>query len=438
MPPSNYGHSDIAHFVTMGCEAQFQTGFLGFVTRIRERRYPLIDEERQAVLAFAFFDHDGSIRSIPLSTGQTFKVPPYFSTPRTLVIAEGFKVADQKLRLIEAVLTESPYGMRSTFDDRPPAPVRAAATESCDAACTRALIDGLLAAMIAHDPARAPLAPDVRYTENGQPLAIGDGLWRTLTGRGSYHLYLAAQGAGDSAFFGSIVETDISGQLSLRVRQQAGRITEIEALAVRQEIPMLGKLIGTGTLMAPPQLADLNAAQFRRPAPKLMAPIPEGVRIAVGKLSELARSFAPALYGEAFDLPLAGRCTARENGVAAVDNARIAPLPGTKPPFHPFRLGCRPLIDSGFYAGVGRLREQRVLAVDPAQGLALLALTIDHPGNIEMLQLRHAGPVPVPEAFRPPNSYLRAVLIKVLDGRIQHVETLTRPVFYGMDDGWGG
>jgi hypothetical protein len=114
---------------------------------------------------------------------------------------------------------------------------------------------------------------------------------------------------------------------------------------------------------------------------------------------------------------------ARE-GVAAVDTARSVPLPGTQPPFHPFRLGCRRLIDSGFYAGVGKLREQRVLAVDPAQGLVLLALTIDHPGNIQMLQLEQAGLVPVPEAFRLPNSYLRAVLVKVLDGRIRHVEIL--------------
>ena len=129
MPPSNYGHSDIPNFVTMGCEAQFQTGFLGFVTGIRDRRYPVIDEERQAVLAFAFFDHDGSIRSIPLSTGQTFKVPPYFSSPRTLSIAEGFKVADRKLRLIEAALTESPYGMKSVLDTPPPAPARAGADD---------------------------------------------------------------------------------------------------------------------------------------------------------------------------------------------------------------------------------------------------------------------------------------------------------------------
>ena len=438
MPPSNYGHSDIANFVTMGCEAQFQTGFLGFVTTIRDRRYAVIDEERQAVLAFAYFDHDGSIRSIPLSTGQTFKVPPYFSSPRTLPIAEGFKVMDHKLRLVEATLTESPYGMQSAYDTRPAAPARVAATEPCDAACTRTLIDGLLAAMIAHDPARAPLAANVRYTENGQPLAIGDGLWRTLTARGNYNVYLAAEAGGDPALFGSIVETDIPGMLSLRIRQQAGKITEIEALAVRQEIPMLGKLIGTGTLMAPPQLADLDARQFRRLLPVLVAPVPADARQPAAKLREAAWGFAPALYGEALTLPFADRCTARENGVAAVDNARIAPLPGTQPPFHPFRLGCRALVDSGFYAQVGKLREQRVLAIDASQGLVLLADTIDHRGDVETVKLKGDGEVPVPEAFRPPSSYLRAVLIKVRDGRIEHIETLTRPVFYGMDDGWGG
>jgi hypothetical protein len=109
-----------------------------------------------------------------------FNVPPYFSTPRTLTIAEGFKILDNKLRLIEAALTESAYGMRNVVVSPPAAPARRAG-ERCDESCARPLIDGLLTAMIAHDPAKAPLDKDVRYTENGQPLAIGDGLWRTLT-----------------------------------------------------------------------------------------------------------------------------------------------------------------------------------------------------------------------------------------------------------------
>jgi len=415
MPPSNYGHSDIPNFVTMGCEAQFQTGFLGFVTGIRNRRYAVIDDERQTVLAFAFFDHDGSIRSIPLSTGQTFKVPPYFSTPRTLTIAEGFKVIDRKLRLIEATLTEAPYGMRSVLDNPPPSPTRATATQGCDQACAKSLVDTLLAAMIARDPARAPLANDVRYTENGQPLPIGEGLWKTLTARGPYNIYLAAAPGTDPALFGSIVETDIPGQLSLRLRQRDGKITEIEALVVRQEIAMLGKLIGTGTLFAPPQLADFDAARFKSPLPVLTAAVPPASRTPVASLRDTSTAFAMAMYGKAAPPPTTPACLVRENGGSPALNKSIY---------------------DGLFAKVGTLRKARVLAADEAQGLVLLSTVVDHPGDVSMVTLADGHTIPVPEPFRPPNTYFRAVLLKIRDGRIEHVEAITRPVFFGMDDGW--
>jgi hypothetical protein len=420
MPPSNYGHSDIPNFVTMGCEAQFQTGFLGFVTGIRNRRYAVIDDERQTVLAFAFFDHDGSIRSIPLSTGQIFKVPPYFSTPRTLTIAEGFKVIDKKLRLIEATLTEAPYGMKSVLDNPPPAPSRAPATETCDQACAKSLVDTLLAAMMARDPSRAPLAKEVRYTENGQPLPIGEGLWKTLTARGSYNIYLAAAPGTDPALFGSIVETDIPGQLSLRVRQWGGKITEIEALVVRQEIAMLGKLIGTGTLFAPPQLVDFDSTRFKAPVPTLTAVLTQASRTAVARLSETATAFAMAMYGKATAPPAAPGCVVRENGGPGGFVRRV--------------LGCAD--SAGVFARVGTLRKARVLAVDEAQGLTLMSTVVDHPGDVSMVTLADGHTIPVPEPFRPPNTYFRSVLLKIREGRIEHVEAITRPVFFGMDDGW--
>ena len=47
-------------------------------------------------------------------------------------------------------------------------------------------IDGFLAALVARDPARAMLAPDVRYTENGQDLPIGEGAWATVDALGGY------------------------------------------------------------------------------------------------------------------------------------------------------------------------------------------------------------------------------------------------------------
>jgi hypothetical protein len=434
MPPSNYGHSDIPNFVTMGCEAQFQTGFLGFVTGIRDRRYPVIDEERQAVLAFAFFDHDGSIRSIPLSTGQTFKVPPYFSTPRTLTIAEGFKVIDGKLRLIEATLTEAPYGMKPPID-KPAAPPRTPATESCDQPCTKQLVDTLLTAMIAHDPSRAPMASDVRYTENGQPLAPGDGLWKTITARGGYNLYLAATPGNDAGFFGSIVETDIPGQLSLRVRQQGGRITEIEALVVRQEVAMLGKLIGTGTLFAPPQWIDFNSTRFKSTPSRLATAVTSASRTPVVTLSEIATTFAKATYGGKTFPPTSPSCVVADNGGSPGFNGLVlAPWAKSARSI----LMCRPQgpLDDILLTKVATLRKARVLAADEAQGLVLLETVVDHPGDVSMVTLANGTSVPVPAPFMVPNTYFRSQLLKIRDGRIDAVEGITRPVFFGMDDGW--
>lgn len=432
--PSNYGHSDIPNFVTMGCEAQFQTGFLGFVTLIRDRRYPVIDEERQTALAFAAFDHNGSIRQIPLSTGQMFNVPPYFSTPRTLTIAEGFKVLDDKLRLIEAALTEAPYGMRNVVD-APSAPPPRGAAEPCDESCARPLIDGLLAAMIAHDPAKAPLDRTARYTENGQPLEIGDGLWRTLTARGEHSLYLASAGTGDVAVLTPTVETNIPGQLTLRVRQRQGRITEIEALIVRQEIPMLGELIGTGTLFAPPQLADFDASRFAGAHAALDAKVPASERTPATALVRAALDYVQAQYGDGRPVAFTDDCSARINGVDSVSNAAVEPLDAPTG-FHPFHATCAEQVDGGFYRQVGRLRESRVLAADAARGVVAIASTIDHPGAADEIEVNGVGTIAMPAAFRPPSTYYQAALIQVRDGRIAHVEALERPMFYGMSLGW--
>lgn len=110
--PATYGHSDDTTFMSLAAEDQWKTGFLAFVTEIRDRRYVVVDEERQAVLAFAMFDHNGTVRSINLTSGSVFVLSPYFDVPRTLQIIEGFRIRDGKLFRIEATMTEVPYGSR--------------------------------------------------------------------------------------------------------------------------------------------------------------------------------------------------------------------------------------------------------------------------------------------------------------------------------------
>ncbi len=101
------------------CREQFESGLLHFVSRIRDRRYVAVDEERGLVVAFVFFDHDaGASRTFQTPDGRTVTAGP--TVPWTWHIAELFKVEKGLLHEIEAILERAPYGMTSgwsSWDD---------------------------------------------------------------------------------------------------------------------------------------------------------------------------------------------------------------------------------------------------------------------------------------------------------------------------------
>jgi len=103
--PSSYG-------ALAGCKAQFQSGLLHFVTRIRDRRFVVLDTEHGVALAFIFFDHAaGNTRTFQTPDGKTVTAGP--TTPWTWEMAEAFKVEKGQIRRIQAIFHRCPYGMNS-------------------------------------------------------------------------------------------------------------------------------------------------------------------------------------------------------------------------------------------------------------------------------------------------------------------------------------
>ena len=250
-----YGHSTDKDFVTMTCKEQFETGFLGFVTRIRDRRFYCIDEERQAVISFAYFDHDGTIRNIEMPGGKNFPIPPYFSTPRTLEVSESFKVENDQIHFIEVTLTELPYGTRPAWDIEKDNWVQEKkgdskkADRSMNRAQLTAFADKFLAALLSRSLKPEGIAASVKYTENGQLLNIGDGLWGTASEIGEHKVVLADPETGSVGLMADIREYNVGGFLTARLKIRNGEITEIEALVMRHEFN--DARMGTMTLMGP-------------------------------------------------------------------------------------------------------------------------------------------------------------------------------------------
>ena len=257
--PTEYGHSTDREFVTMTAREQFETGFLGFVTRIRDRRFFVVDEERQSVISFAFYDHDGTVRELGMPDNKTFAIPPYFSTPRTLEVCESFKVENDQIQYIEVTLTEFPYGTRPAWDTEKDPWLRQPASMTKDNSPEdvspmdrhqlATFVDQFLAALVSHEANPDGISKAARYTENGQQLNIGDGLWKTATQIGEDRVVLVDPETGSVGFWGRIREHDIESLLTARLKVRSGEIAEIEALVMRHEYS--NERLGTFTLFGP-------------------------------------------------------------------------------------------------------------------------------------------------------------------------------------------
>jgi hypothetical protein len=98
----------------LGCEEQFRMGNFRYDDRLRARRYPLVDEERGLVLAYAFIDHSGRLGEYQLTDGRTVHSP--LRRPHSFYLAELFKIEDGMLRQIEANFITVPYYMPSPWE----------------------------------------------------------------------------------------------------------------------------------------------------------------------------------------------------------------------------------------------------------------------------------------------------------------------------------
>jgi hypothetical protein len=461
--PLNYGHSDDRVFVTLTCREQFETGFLGFVTRLRDRRFPVVDLERQVVFTHVALDHEGTIRSIPLTDGRTFEIPPYFSVPRSLMVGEAFKIIDGQLRLIEMTLMEPPYGMRPAFDATndsgplsgayPGSAAPADAAEPCDRGCLEQIGARVLDAMVANRPADAPLAPGARYSENDQWLDIGDGLWGTLTALRDQSLWVVDEAAGQIGWLGTITEHDVNGILALRLAVESRLVNDIEVVVVREEIP------GHDTLFRPRLLVEPHPDQVELSGTDLTEPLPENRRVARETLAGAAdRWFDALLAGRSDDLDLSANCVRTENGMRVTDNpdfpsaaaatgdggadataatmwgettaAGVRVLDADQPDFNPFALGCAAQIDTGLYSYVREIRDRRVWLVDEARGLAFAIGYFDIPGTVRALDVPGVGRVRLPEELHIPYTLASPQLIRLDRDGIQRIDSIARSLPY--------
>jgi hypothetical protein len=296
------------------------------------------------------------------------------------------------------------------------------AAPECDRACLDGIAEKYLAAMLTHDPAKAPIAPGTRYTENAVELTLPDGLWRTVEGIGKYRLFVTDPQQGEVGFFFKAQENGAPVLVATRLKIMKGRITEIESFA-----PRLGATISGGPSSTPriDQLGDVARKQF-------ITPLPSGKRMSRKKLSSIANSYYTGLENNTGEKvpPFADDCMRLENGTQTSGRALA---PGAAPTSA--SLGCKGAFGLGYYREDTRLRNRRVLVVDEERGLVYMGCFFDHDATVRNYTLKDGRKNTVRNTG-PWTWGTHEVFQINAEGKISQVEAVLLSLPYGTRPGW--
>ena len=108
--------------------------------------------------------------------------------------------------------------------------VQTSAAQDCDRTCLKNTMTTYLNALVAQDPSKAPLAANVRFTEDAKELKVGDGFWKKATKLGDYRQDFIDVKEQVIASWVIVEESGRPAKLTARLKVANGRITEIETL----------------------------------------------------------------------------------------------------------------------------------------------------------------------------------------------------------------
>jgi hypothetical protein len=227
----------------------------------------------------------------------------------------------------------------------------AAAAENCDRTCLAGMISQYVDALVARDHSRLPLAQNVRVTEDSRAIKLGEGIWKTVSGKGQFRQdYLDVRrqvAASHVVLLEGQTQALYSVLLHMKDRQIAGIETLVQRITPesRFQPTELGKPVRGMNDPVP-----ANRRQSRESMIRTALTYPEGLR--VGNFTDGGTPFAPGTYRV-------------ENGVITAGE------------------GCG-RADCGMYAQNIILHPgiiSSVAAVDEENGIVLLWMNFGHTGS---------------------------------------------------------
>jgi hypothetical protein len=285
----------------------------------------------------------------------------------------------------------------------------------CDRACLNGIADAFVGALLAHDPSKAPLARNARYSENGVLLPMPDGFWKNATGARPYRLYLDDPDWGTVGFFSRMYENGAPVVVTTRLKIYDRQITEIETIVGQENF-------GRGPL-DPDLLGD-------KPRPQFLQQVPPASRRSREDLMKIVNTYFTGLENNVGDKPplFAKDCDRLENGWHTTNT----PLKPGQPPSS-LSLSCIEDFAQGYHHNDTRLRNRRIMAIDLERQLVFAGVYFDHDNraDVRTYKVKSGQTVTVKETS-PSTLGMHEIFQIDRDGRISQVEAVMTTVPYGM------
>jgi hypothetical protein len=293
----------------------------------------------------------------------------------------------------------------------------ACAQGACDRACLMGIVDQYLNAMVANDSTKAPMAANIKYTENAARLPLNEGLWFTAAGLTNYKIVLVDPEGSAAAFIGVVTEHMPPGQasrntiLALRIKVANRQITEAEAVVVRN-------------------VNERNMANLQTPRPALLETLTAAQRRPRADLIRISNLYFDAIEQSSGTVaPFDDNCNRLENGMrtagpplSGVDNGR------------PMQR-CADGMNSGVFQVITAIKPRRVLVVDEEKGLTFGVYMFQHKG-LTQITMKDGSVRPAPYFVGQPVTMPMAEVFKIVNGNIREVEAVGVQVPYGLGPGW--
>jgi hypothetical protein len=288
----------------------------------------------------------------------------------------------------------------------------------CDRACLQDLAEQFIAALVAHDPGKVPLAKGVRYSENSVPLPIPDGFWKNASGVRNYRLYIADPEWGTIGFYARMFQNGDPVIVSTRLKVYNHQLTEIETI-VTAERARIGPAATAGT---PTDYLG------EKPRPEYTQVVPPGQRHSREELMQLVNTYFTGIENNAGDKPprFSTHCQRLENG-RPTSNVPVAPGQERGG----INMSCAEDLATGYHRNDNRIRSRRIMAVDLEHQVVMTSVYFDHENDapIRSYQLKNGKTVTVSD---PGPSTLQAHETFSIDREgISQVEAVFTNVTYG-------